>query len=104
MPESSGPGLYRASKATISSNLVGCSLFIRSLIPDDSSWKTAIVLPELNNSKTLGSFKGILLRSISFFELEELIDFKARSITVSVLRPKKSNLTKPIFSTSSLSN
>ena len=64
-----------------------------------------MVFPEESNSNTLGSFKGILSRfNLSSPLLKDLlIDFKALSITVSVLSPRKSNFTKPIFSTSSLS-
>ena len=104
MPELRGPGLYNASRAVISSNFVGFNLFIRSRIPEDSNWKTAIVFPDDSNLKTLSSFNGIDSMS-NFFasSLSRLIDFTARSITVRVLNPKKSNFTNPIFSTSSLS-
>ena len=104
IPEFKGPGLYNANNAVISSNLDGFKLFIRALIPVDSSWKIAIVFPEESNSNTLGSSKGILSKfnGLSIF-LDALIDLTARSITVNVLKPRKSNLTSPIFSTSSLS-
>ena len=76
-------------------------------MPVDSSWNTAVVRPEASNSNTFGSSSdkeyksnGALF-SESKYSLIVLIDL---SITVKVLRPKKSNLTKPIVSTSSLSN
>ena len=104
IPEFNGPGLYSANKAVISSNFVGLSLFIKSLIPEDSSWKTAIVFPEESNLNTFSSLSGILFKS-TFFDSSKslLIDLTALSITVNVLNPRKSNLTRPIFSTSSLS-
>ena len=107
IPDSRGPGLYKASKATISSNLVGFNRRINSLIPVDSSWNTAVVLPEASKSKTLGSSKVREFRSkvFSFFSFKDsLMVFTALSITVRVLKPRKSNLTSPIVSTSSLSN
>ena len=80
------------------------SLLIKSLIPDDSSWKIAIVLPDDNNLNTFSSSKDIeFISNLSEPFLPSLIDLIALSITVRVLNPRKSNLTNPIFSTSSLS-
>src|SRR3990172_6945163 len=41
-----GPGLYRAIRAMMSSNVDGLSLFRRSFIPELSSWKTPVVSPQ----------------------------------------------------------
>ena len=76
-------------------------------MPVDSSWNTAVVRPEASNSNTFGSSRVKEYRSNGALLSESkcsLIVLIARSITVKVLRPKKSNLTKPIVSTSSLSN
>ena len=64
-----------------------------------------MVLPDDRNLKTFSSFNGMSSR-LSFLEscLFSLIDLRALSITVNVRSPRKSNLTNPIFSTSSLSN
>ena len=64
-------------------------------------------MPDDRSSKTFGSFRSILniSRGPSFFEARfSFIDLIALSIIVRVRSPKKSNLTRPIFSTSSLSN
>ncbi|MNT98213.1 hypothetical protein D3C72_2407460 [compost metagenome] len=44
MPDSSGPGRYRASMAMMSSNVFGRSFFSSSFMPRDSNWNTAVVL------------------------------------------------------------
>ena len=79
---------------------------MRSLIPTDSSWKTAEVFPDARSSKTFGSsslMEWMSIGSRSENERNLLISLTALSITVKVLRPRKSNFTKPIVSTSSLS-
>ncbi len=107
IPEPSGPGRNRATRATMSSNELGLRRLIRSFIPRDSSWNTAVVSAFCSSSKEALSSSGI--RSISIggcpcFSRMGLMVFKAQSTMVSVRSPRKSNFTRPADSTSSLSN
>ena len=43
MPDWSGPGRNRATSAIMSSKQSGCSRLMRSFMPRDSSWNTAVV-------------------------------------------------------------
>ena len=43
MPDCSGPGRNSATSATMSPKRSGCSRRIRSFMPRDSSWNTAVV-------------------------------------------------------------
>ena len=107
MPDCSGPGRYNATKAIISSKTSGCRRSISSFMPRDSSWKTAVVLAARNNSKDFLSSNGMVLILIGFlfFSARCLFTvFTAQSIMVRFLKPRKSNLTSPTASTSSLSN
>ena len=74
-------------------------------IPRLSNWNTATVLPRLSNSKAAGSSRGISL-ILQFFLCgwSALIQRSAPAKIVRVVKPKKSNFTRPIDSTSSLSN
>ena len=107
MPEPKGPGLNNATKAMMSSKSLGCKRLIKSFIPRDSSWNTAVVLVAFNRSKVASSSRGIVSMLTSSSPLDFLmllIVFTAQSTIVSVRKPRKSNLTKPTASTSSLSN
>ena len=44
MPDCSGPGRNKATSATMSPKRSGCRRRIRSFMPRDSSWNTAVVL------------------------------------------------------------
>ena len=90
----------------ISSKLLGLSRLIRSFIPRDSNWNTAVVSALCRSSNVSASCKGIVAISnstSSFLLRSALIVVSAQSIMVRVLKPKKSNLTSPAASTSSLS-
>ena len=97
-----GPGLYRATKAIISSIWFGFIWVNASLIPALSIWNKPTVLPEDNSSKTLWSskFMSSILKSLSFF----LTSCWVLLITVKVFKPKKSNLIKPASSAEYMSN
>jgi hypothetical protein len=106
MPDCSGPGRNSATSAVMSSKQSGCSLLISCFMPPDSSWKTAVVSALFNSSKALGSSVGIAAMSIGARPSAArcaLTVFSAQSMIVSVRRPRKSNLTRPAASTSSLS-
>ena len=85
--------------------------FVRDLIenkkiPSDVSIQVLTQAREELIIKTFESFNLIEAKSIrgsDFSDKKLLMDLVAQSITVKVLKPKKSNLTNPIFSTSSLS-
>ena len=107
IPESSGPGRNSATRATRSSNLSGLSRFISFLIPSDSNWNTAVVsirrivaYVSLSSRAMVltSSFAAVLSSSLS------LMSFSAQSIMVRVRKPRKSNLTRPMVSTSPMSN
>ena len=103
MPDCKGPGLNKATKAMMSSNLEGCILSIRSLIPGDSNWKIPIVLAEESRLNVFLSLRDIFLISIGESALK-FINSTVFCMTVSVFKPKKSNFMRPIDSASSLSN
>ena len=96
-----GPGLYSAMMAIMSSKRSGLKPASKSRIPELSSWKIPVVFPEESKAKVLASSKGN--RSTLNGGCPgwlSLIRVSARRIIVSVLRPRKSNFTNPIFSTS----
>ena len=49
MPDCSGPGRNSATSATMSSKRSGCRRRIRSFMPRDSSWNTAVVRPDFSS-------------------------------------------------------
>jgi len=90
MPEPKGPGRNSATSATISSNTEGCSFLIRSFMPRDSSWNTAVVSARFKRSKEGLSSNGIasiLIGSLPCFSNVGLMVFNAQSTMVKVLRP-----------------
>ena len=97
-----GPGLYKATKAIISSNLFGFICFKTSLIPVLSNWNIPMVSPVVKSSKVFTSSNGIF--SISKFSLFFLINSIVFLMTVRVLRPRKSNFTNPASSDHFISN
>ncbi len=76
-------------------------------MPLDSSWNTPVVSPLEIERGTLPRSSSGTMRQIERVVLcdrgARSTSFCAMSITVSVFRPKKSNLTSPAASTSSLS-
>ena len=107
MPDCSGPGRNSATRAIISSSESGCRRRIRSFMPRDSSWNTAVVSAFFSITNEAGSASGISLISRGGRPRPArrgLIIFSAQSIMVSVRRPRKSNFTSPASSTSFLSN
>ena len=103
IPLSRGPGLYKARRATISSNLSAFKFFRTSFIPEDSIWKIPLVKPFERSSYILGSFKSAVLISLSISLLFILMKSFAFFMTVNVFKPKKSNFTKPNSSTAFIS-
>ena len=106
MPDSSGPGRNNATNAIISSKQSGLRREIKSFIPRDSSWKTAVVLASNKSLKDFSSSSGMLSIRTSGLPSRAnraLIISRAHLMIVSVRNPKKSNLTKPAYSTSFLS-
>ena len=98
MPAPSGPGRYRAINATTCLYSVGFMFLIVAVMPADSTWKTPAVWPEPMSLKISGSSKGIsssLMSMPKFFLMFAL----ALEITVSVRRPKKSILSRPMSAT-----
>ena len=87
----------------MSSNLVGLDFLSKSLIPGDSNWKTPIVFALEKVSYVLLSVREIS-PNWTFSFLFEFISLIVWSRIVNVVKPRKSNFTNPIFSTSSLSN
>ncbi len=76
-------------------------------MPRDSSWNTAVVCQDFSSVKVGASSIGSAAISSGASPSTariRLIVRTARSITVSVRRPRKSNFTRPAASTSSLSN
>ena len=76
-------------------------------MPRDSNWNNAVVFPVQISRYTSGSSGVNDSRSMGgspLFWRVSLTRRVAQSITVSVRRPRKSNLTRPIASRSSLSN
>ena len=107
MPDCNGPGRNNATKAIISSKQSGCRRLIKSFIPRDSNWNTAVDSERCNISNDFLSAIGIaaiLTGSNPCSARRGLIIPNAQSMMVSVRRPKKSNFTKPAVSTSFLSN
>ena len=91
----------------MSSKESGCSRLIRSFMPRDSNWNTAVVSDRCSISKLFLSSNGIAAISIGskfFFARRALIISNAQLMMVKVRNPRKSNLTKPAYSTSFLSN
>ena len=82
-----------------SSKVVGLSLRRSSFIPELSSWNTPFDSPLAMRLYVFSSARGnaSISRSTSLFDLTNLT---VLSMTVRVLRPRKSNFTSPIFSTS----
>ena len=107
MPDCSGPGRNKATRAIISSRESGCRRRIRSFMPRDSSWNTAVVSAFLSMSNDGTSSSGISLMSRAVppcLSRRGLIIFRAQSMMVRVRSPRKSNFTRPASSTSPLSN
>ena len=71
-------------------------------MPADSSWKTPVVDPEDNILKVFLSSNETLLR-LNFLSFA-FISISAFDKIVRVFKPKKSNLTKPAFSTNFMLN
>ncbi len=91
----------------MSSKQSGCRRLIRSFMPRDSSWNTAVVSERCSMSKLFLSSSGIAAISIGSrpcLARRGLIIFSAQSMMVSVRKPRKSNFTRPAYSTSFLSN
>ena len=103
MPEFNGPGRYRATKAPMSSNVLGFKSLTSAFIPPDSSWKIPSVSPLVKISYTFGSSKGRFLISICSF-LVLPTSLMVFSIMVKFRRPRKSILSKPSFSRSPIGN
>ena len=103
MPDCNGPGRNNATSATISSKQSGLSRLIKSFMPRDSNWKTAVVLQAFNKSKACLSSLAIRLISMTSPVIKATF-LIAQSMMVNVLNPRKSNLTSPTDSTSSLSS
>ena len=79
---------------------------MRSFIPRDSSWNTAVVFDCSSKSNDFLSSSGILsirTGSLPSASIRALIISNAHLMIVNVRNPKKSNLTKPAYSTSFLS-
>jgi hypothetical protein len=90
----------------MSSKLSGWSFLISSFMPRDSSWNTAVVSQRCSSLKASASLGSIRLMSIGASPSASrwaLMVRSAQSMMVSVRRPRKSNLTRPACSTSSLS-
>ena len=74
-------------------------------MPGLSSWKTPAVLPQDSSAKVCASSSGMApIENGSADPLRALIRRSACAIMVRVLRPRKSNFTKPTFSTSPIGN
>ena len=107
MPDCSGPGRNKATSAMRSSNESGRNRLINSFIPLDSNWNTAVVCAACMRSKVFLSSNGIAVISSPGIEaspVKRLMSLTAQSIIVKVRRPRKSNFTKPMLSTSPISN
>ncbi len=92
--KSIGPGRYNAFIAAKSSMERGLSFESHSRMPDDSNWKTPTVCPSPIISKVFSSSRGIVSMSMSIFRVC-LIKRSARSMTLSVIKPRKSIFTAP---------
>src|SRR3569832_2297452 len=91
----------------ISSKQSGCRRLTRSVMPCDSSWNTAVVAQRFSKSLVGLSSNGISVISNGASPAAwraRLMIFTAQSMMVRVRNPRKSNLTRPTASTSSLSN
>ena len=78
-------------------------------MPRDSNWNTATVSPRANSlvasaRRRAATVVDVQRRPGLSAARRALMAFTAQSMMVSVRRPRKSNLTRPIASTSSLSN
>ena len=103
MPDSIGPGRYKATKAETSLNWEGCNFLIKSRMPPLSNWKIPSVLQLESRSYVFLSSSGISLIS-NWGSWRLRIIFSALSITVKVRRPKKSIFNKPKLEHGSPSN
>ncbi len=74
-------------------------------MPLDSSWKTLVVSPDWSSAKVAASSIGMRLMSKGSSTRSGRLSMSptAMSMTVRVLRPRKSNFTSPADSTSFLS-
>ena len=98
MPAPRGPGRYKAIRATTCLYSRGFMFLMVAVMPPDSTWKTPAVWPEPMSSKILGSSKGISASLMSMPQVA-LMFFLALEITVSVRRPRKSILSRPMSAT-----
>ncbi|CKR97229.1 Uncharacterised protein [Mycobacterium tuberculosis] len=99
-----GPGRYSAFSAIRSSSRVGRASFSMPCMPRDSNWNTASVLPSENSLYVAASFSGMFSNAKFSWPLWRfMMNSRAISRMVSVARPRKSNFTRPMASTSSLS-
>ena len=107
MPDCKGPGRNNATRAIMSSKQSGRNRLIKSFIPRDSNWNTAVVSERCSISKLFWSCNGIAAISIGskfFLARRALIISNAQLMIVNVRKPRKSNFTNPAYSTSFLSN
>ncbi|MNV60411.1 hypothetical protein D3C71_1528720 [compost metagenome] len=107
MPDCRGPGRNSATSAIMSSKQSGFRRLIKSFMPRDSSWKTAVVSERCSMSKLFLSSSGMAAISIGSSPVlarRALIISNAQSMIVRVRKPRKSNFTSPAYSTSFLSN
>ncbi|MNZ89336.1 hypothetical protein D3C78_1082550 [compost metagenome] len=107
MPDCSGPGRNSATRAIMSSKQSGCSRLMRSFMPRDSSWNTAVVSKRCKSANDFLSSMGMAAMStggLPSLARRGLIMPSAQSMMVRVRSPRKSNFTRPAYSTSFLSN
>ncbi len=90
----------------MSSNRSGFACLSNSRMPRDSNWNTAVASACFSRSNTPESSSGICVMSSKAAPSARasLIAATVQSMIVSVFSPRKSNLTRPARSTSSLSN
>jgi hypothetical protein len=81
-----------------SSKRSGCIRWQMSVASEDSNWKIPSVRPRDSRSYGAGSSSGIDSMSIRSPPASAM-DATASSMTVSVLRPRKSIFSRPTFST-----
>ena len=100
-----GPGRYSAFMAIRSSSRVGLASRSKPCMPRDSNWNTASVWASANSRYTAASSSGKSSNAKFSWPLcRATIMSLAISRIVKVAKPKKSNFTRPMASTSSLSN
>ena len=94
MPDSNGPGRFRAIEATMSLNLFGGRRANRLTYKPPSTWNKPSILPERMRanaaSSSVGISSGMILRPVVISTLRH-----ARESTPNVRKPRKSIFNRP---------